>query len=50
MPQEVAHRGEGNAAHHQPAGERMPEIVEVEIGQASVLTGCLEGVPDVISE
>ena len=26
----------------------MPEVVEVEVGQASALTGPLKGVPDVI--
>ena len=48
MPKEVAHRGERNAPHHEPASEGMAEVVEVEIGQASALTCPVKGVPYII--
>jgi hypothetical protein len=48
MPKEVAHRGEGNPAHHEPGGEGMPKIVEMEVRQASAVTGRVKGVPDII--
>ena len=48
MPQEVADRGEGDAPHHEPRSEGMPEIVEMEIGQSSALTSPFKGVPYVI--
>jgi hypothetical protein len=48
MPEEVADGDEGDAAHHKPAGKRMPEIVEVEVGQARALAGPVKGVPNIV--
>ena len=39
MPQEVAHRGEGNALHDEPRGKGMPKVMEVEISQSCTFTG-----------
>jgi hypothetical protein len=48
MPQEVGHRGEGNTAHHEHGRKRMSEIMEVEAGQASALTGRSKEVPGLL--
>ena len=48
MPQEVAYRGEGDPSHHEPRGEGMAEVMEVEVRQASAVTGRVKGVPDII--
>ena len=48
MPQEVAHCGEGYAPHDEPAGEGMPEVMEMKVRQSCGLTRSVKVVADII--
>ena len=47
-PRRLLTVAKGTPSHHEPGGEGMAEVVEVEIGQACALTGPIKGVPDIV--